>query len=131
MKTLLATFLLIIPFFLTAQNPTIYFDKTRCQRKLKMELVNELPFSISLPNHLHKIIQRRQAIKPTNYSLWKLQDKNYILINQGPTTSPTLFQTTGKYFLQIHDRINLAFIEIEISQQQFKSSIFYNCEIHD
>ena len=131
MKTLLTTFLFIIPFLLTAQNPTIYFDKTRCQRKLKMELVNELPFSFQLSNHLHDILQRRQIVNLTNYSLWKLDHKNYVLIHQGLTTSPILFQTTGKYFLQIHDRINLVFIEIEISQQHFKSSIFYNCEIHD
>ena len=131
MKILLTTFIVLIPFLLPAQNPIIYFDKTRCQGKLKMELVNELPFSFLLSNHLHDVLHRTQAIKATNYSLWKLDRKNYILVNQGPTTSPILFQTTGEYFLQIHDRINLVFIEIEISQQQFKSSIFYNCEIHD
>ena len=131
MKTLLTTLLFLIPFLLTAQNPTIYFDKTRCQRKLKMELVNELPFSFQLSNHLNDVLRRRQITNPSNYSLWKLDRKNYTLVNQDPTTSPILFQTSGKYFLQIHDRINLVFIEIEITQQQFKSSTFYNCEIHD
>ena len=131
MKTLLTTLLFLIPFILTAQNPTIYFDKTRCQRKLKMTLVNELPFSFSLSKHLHDVLPRTQIVNLSDYSLWKLVHKNYILVNQGPTTSSILFQSTGKYFLQIHDRINLVFIEIEINQQQLKFSIFYNCEIHD
>ena len=131
MKTLFYLFFFTIPFLINAQNPTIYFDKTRCQRKLKKEIVNDLPYSILLSNHLSKIISPRQLQKSTNFTLWKLDRKTYMKIKEGPSNIPFIIDEPRNYFLQIHDRINLVFIEMKLDTQELKSTIFYNCVIHD
>ena len=131
MKTLLTILTLQIPLLITAQNPTIFFDKTRCQRKLTMEFVTTLPHSILLIRHLESIIPRRQLAKPTEFSLWKLDGKTFIKIQQGSIHEACKFPSAGKYFLQIDDRIHSTFVEWELKQGQLKSAIYYNCEIHD
>ena len=131
MKTLFNLLFFTIPFLINAQNPTIYFDKTRCQRKLKKDIVTDLPYSILLSDHLSKIISPRQIHNPTNFTLWKLDHKIYTKVKEGPSNIPFIIDEPGNYFLQIHDRINLIFIEMKLDSLELKSTIFYNCVIHD
>ena len=131
MKTLLTILLFLFPFIIIAQNPTIYFDKTRCQKARTMELVDTLPYSFSLVPHLQKIIPKRHLSRPTKFSLWKLNRKTYNKIQEDYIHKNCFVKTKGKYLLQIHDRIHLTFIEMELKEGQLKCSIYSNCVIHD
>jgi len=131
MKTFLTILLLQFPLLIIAQNPTVYLDKTRCQKAVRIELVDTLPYSFSLIPYLQKIIPKRQLAKPTKFTLWKLDKKTYTKIQEAYIYEDSILPEEGKYFLQIHDRIYSTFIEMKLYQRQLKSSIYFNCEIHD
>jgi len=131
MKILFTILLLQLSFISTSQNPTIFFDKTRCKKAIALEVVDTLPYSFSLVNHLQRLLQKKRITKPVFFSLWKLDGKVYRKLQEASIYETCLLPNEGSYFLQIHNQIQTTFLEIELTKKEIKSKIFFNCVIHD
>ena len=131
MKILLIELFLVIPFLLNAQNPTIYFDKTRCEKIFKLERIDSLPHPISIHKKLEKVIPSKQLAQPIQFNSWYLYKKDYTPLKKAHISEPLLISKEGKYFIQILGHRDQIFIELNVNNQEIKSSIFCHCVIHD
>ena len=127
MKLLFTFHLILVSLFLSAQEPLIYFDKTRCQKQAEMYLKFDGGVLYSLD--MGKLVSVNFPISAI--ALWEKVDghfeKRELVFN---TNKRIFFARTGFYILTIFDAVQAQLIELNIGEDKIKITLFAQCALH-